>query len=232
MRRLDEYVEDVMERLPPCAATRDDVARDLRAHLQESVAEHGDPEEAVRRMGPAADAARSYARAWRLVPAELRDRLGAFLLDVALGADLLLVALLLWGPGASTEATAFVAFAGASGLLSLLYFPVLEERFGQTLGKWIFGVCAVRTGGLRLGFGRALVRRLPLFFEFFWLDALVAPFTEKRQRAFDLVADTMVVEGRKPVGSFAPWAFALLALAPLLYFLWRGPLAEGFLSLL
>ncbi len=60
------------------------------------------------------------------------------------------------------------------------------------------GLYVVAQDGTRLSLGRVLVRRVPFVFEFFWLDALVALFTRRRQRAFDLVAGSLVVQG--PMG--------------------------------
>ena len=53
----------------------------------------------------------------------------------------------------------------------------------------------------QIGWGAAIVRRLPLFLEIFWIDAVFALFTRNRQRAFDLLAKTVVVECRAPVHS-------------------------------
>ncbi len=41
--------------------------------------------------------------------------------------------------------------------------------------------------------GQAFVRGLPLFLEVFWLDALCVFFTDKRQRAVELLSHTRVV---------------------------------------
>ena len=73
---------------------------------------------------------------------------------------------------------------------------VREHLWGQTLGKWLTGIAVVRETGERVGFGAAVLRRLPLLFNFFLLDAAFAPFTEKKQRAFDMVAKTVVVDVR------------------------------------
>lgn len=111
------------------------------------------------------------------------------------------------GPGEWGEAvTALVwsAVALTFTVASFLYFPVLEHLYGQTAGKWLVGIAVVKESGERVGFGSAVVRRLPLVFNFFWLDAAFAPFTEKKQRAFDIVASTVVVDvGGPPSASDA-----------------------------
>ncbi len=89
-----------------------------------------------------------------------------------------------------------VFFIAALALLSIAYFPFLEWRYGQTLGKYLLSIHVTGEDGLRATLPGTIVRRIPFFFEFFWLDAIVAFFTERRQRAFDLVARTVVLEIR------------------------------------
>ena len=55
---------------------------------------------------------------------------------------------------------------------------------------------------------KAIVRRIPFFLEFFWIDAIVAIFTERKQRAFDLVAGTIVVHCDAPKAQSASVAEA------------------------
>lgn len=227
MTEMDEtarrYVREVMDRLPPCLTATETIRRDIEAHLAEAVGAGRDPEEGIRQLGPAEEVAAGYARETEAKLASLGDRVGAFLLDLGLGIDLLALALvLIWRPE-HLLGSLIPAFAAASALLSLLYFPILEERFGQTIGKRVFGLCVTRTGGLRLGLGRALLRRLPLLLEFFWLDAVFAPFTEKRQRAFDLVADTVVVATPPAVSRTLAWIAVLVVLSPIALVLWLGP---------
>jgi uncharacterized RDD family membrane protein YckC len=82
-------------------------------------------------------------------------------------------------------------------VLAILYFPVLEKLYGQTIGKWALGIVVVRENGARLRWRDAIIRRIPFVFEFFWLDAVFALFTAKKQRAFDFVASTVVVRGER-----------------------------------
>ncbi|MFW6206486.1 MAG: RDD family protein [Gemmatimonadota bacterium] len=209
---IDRYVQEVLERLPPTATGRARIERDLRAHLREATDASGFPREAVREMGPVEETAAGYAESLDLTPVSLADRTGAFLVDVGLGA-LLSGLVLLIGPGALGNGLGMgllILLAAVAGAMALLYFPVLEERYGQTLGKRLFGICVARDDGLRPELWRTVVRRLPLFFEFFLLDALFAPFTEKRQRAFDIVAGTIVVPGDEWGGKGAGWLTALL----------------------
>lgn len=78
-------------------------------------------------------------------------------------------------------------------VLSIVYFPLAEAIWGTTVGKRIMGLCVVAQNGTRVTWGKAIVRRIPFYFEFFWLDALFALIGQRRQRAFDRVAGTWVV---------------------------------------
>ena len=51
----------------------------------------------------------------------------------------------------------------------------------------------MRESGARISGGQSLVRQLPLVFSFFFLDVIFALFTDKHQRAFELISKTRVV---------------------------------------
>jgi uncharacterized RDD family membrane protein YckC len=65
---------------------------------------------------------------------------------------------------------------------------------GHTLGKRIAGLQVVRESGAPISFGQAIVRLLPVMFQFYWIDVLFALFTERHQRAFELLSKTRVVK--------------------------------------
>lgn len=206
MREIDEYVEAVLRHIPPCLPARERIAVDLESHLRDRVSAGESVAEATNRMGDPEEVAREFLAGVELRPAPFGRRIAAFLLDIGLGLLVLLALfgvlvaagtlpigrwLTVFGPG-------LIFFIGAQialvvFLMGLLYFPALEALRGQTLGKQAFGLCVVRENGERVGWGPAFVRRIPFYFEFFFLDALVALFTQRRQRAFDLVAKTLVV---------------------------------------
>jgi uncharacterized RDD family membrane protein YckC len=94
--------------------------------------------------------------------------------------------------GGITLALIIASALAAVGFI-LLYFPLLEARFGQTLGKRLFRLRVLREDGLPIGYKEAILRRLSFYFEFIFIDALFIPFTTKRQRALDIVARTVVV---------------------------------------
>lgn len=219
---VDRYVEDVMHRMAPGIPDRDRIEADLRAHLAERVEAGEDAASAVTRMGDPDEVARSFLAGIDPPLASPAARLGAFLFDlglgfVAIGAvfALAMAALaphrhgLAAGPPVPLEVTlgllAMLVF-----VLTFLYFPVLEALFGQTAGKRIFGVHVARETGERAGFGATVLRRIPLLFDFWPLDALFLPFTERRQRAFDMVAKTIVVDGGTRTSRAAAWALVAI----------------------
>ena len=94
----------------------------------------------------------------------------------------------------------------------LFYFPLLEAHFGKTLGKYLMRIRVVRESGAPISLGQAFVRRLTFYFEVLWIDALFIPFTDKRQRALDIVAKTVVAQ--EPGESTPVWAWAVCLLLP------------------
>jgi uncharacterized RDD family membrane protein YckC len=74
-----------------------------------------------------------------------------------------------------------------------VYTMMAEYRRGQTLGKRLQGIRAVSETGARLSLGQAIVRQLPMFLQVFWIDAMFALFTDKSQRAFEMLSKTRVV---------------------------------------
>lgn len=214
---VDRYVEDVMHRIAPGIPDRDRIEGDLRAHLAERMETGDDADRAVARMGGPDEVARSFLAGVDPPLAAPSARLGAFLFDLGLGAVAVAVVAVLAvsvlapyeaGPetvpmplGVTIGALAALTFA-----LGLLYFPVLEALFGQTAGKRLFGAHVARETGERAGFGATVLRRIPLLFDFWPFDALFLPFTERHQRAFDMVAKTIVIAGKAPVSRGTAWA--------------------------
>ena len=207
---IDEYVKAVVSQLPVRLVDRERVEADLRAHVADRVAGGMTPEDAVSHLGRPEEVAAELLTTAQLEPSGRTRRLAAFLIDCMVGAipvSLLLVFVLvplMFGEDlAFSMVFPYPAFAWVWGLfmllaisvpiMALLYFPVLEKLYGQTVGKWAMGIVVVRENGATLRWRDAIIRRIPFVFEFFWLDALFALFTAKRQRAFDFVASTMVV---------------------------------------
>lgn len=220
MSTIESYVHDVVARIAP-VPMRARIEADLRTHLEERVAAGEPATEAVARMGDPGDVARAYLEGVELTIARPARRLGAFLLDLGLGMTVLCALALVFaaasvavpeGDLGNWEQLPIAIFvAGAVFVLALLYFPLLETVFGQTVGKHVFATVVSRETGERIGFGAAVIRRLPFLFDFWPVDAVFLFFTKKRQRAFDIVARTVVVETR---GGERAWAWTLLTWVP------------------
>jgi uncharacterized RDD family membrane protein YckC len=194
--------------VPAPAAERRRIEADLRAHLAEALAA-GQPAEAVlARMGSPEEVAAELMAAVPLRYAGFWPRLLAAVVDLVITFSvaglLALPAVGLsnlvpehpegfgWAWGALLIGLTIVLGAACVGVI-LLYFPLLEGRFGQTPGKRLLGLRVLKENGLPIGYKEAVLRRLSFYFEIIWIDALFIPFTEKRQRAFDIVARTVVV---------------------------------------
>ncbi len=74
-----------------------------------------------------------------------------------------------------------------------MYTASAEYRVGQTIGKRLMSIRVVRESGARIGLGQALLRQLPFFGQFFFIDVLFALFTDRSQRAFELLTKTRAV---------------------------------------
>jgi uncharacterized RDD family membrane protein YckC len=187
----ERYISQVVERLPRGSTLRPQVAMELRSHIAERV-EHGHSVgEALRQLGDPAALADSYLAAVPLVTPRLWPRFAAKLVDFVL--VIAAFAPLVW--------LAMYVDRGALLLLCILFlvavmpgYPIFAEyRFGQTIGKHLFSLYVVRESGARISLGQSFVRQLPAFFQVFWVDAFFVLFTEKRQRAFELLSKTRVV---------------------------------------
>jgi len=77
------------------------------------------------------------------------------------------------------------------------YFVAAEYFTGQTIGKRLLGLRVVRESGARIGLGQSFVRQLPQFLQVFWIDVMFALFTDKHQRAFELLSRTRVVKAEE-----------------------------------
>jgi uncharacterized RDD family membrane protein YckC len=142
--------------------------------------------------------AESYLSAVPLVAPPLGRWLLAKVVDFV-AAFLVLVpfAWLIWATYAGNPWTlAFlplIVIVGGS-LLFAAGTVLAEYWFGQTFGKWLLGLRVVRASGARVGFGQAVVRVLPVALEgVFPVVAAFVFFTEKQQRAFELLSKTRVV---------------------------------------
>jgi uncharacterized RDD family membrane protein YckC len=86
-------------------------------------------------------------------------------------------------------------------LFWFIYFPLVENAFGTTLGGLIFNLRVLTVDRREIGFMEAIKRHLcdlPDLF-FFGIPAIIAiKNTEKHQRLGDLWAETIVVDLKDP----------------------------------
>lgn len=205
---VEIYIQKVLRDIPASGKDRQRLEDDLRAHLREAL-EKDDLPTVLAKMGKPQEVAEEFMRGVRLRYAGFWKRLLAFIIDMAFcvlvslfsfviglvlsnavpqhpeGLDYVIGAILI-----------FLVLALALTIVGtfLLYFPILEGRYGRTLGKRLLGLRVVRENGISIGFKEAFLRRLPFYFEFIAIDALFIPFTAKKQRGFDLIAETLVIE--------------------------------------
>ena len=191
----DAYVNRVLSALPPATPRREHIAMELRGHISERL-DSGQPLQVVLdQLGDPVALAESYLSAVPLVAGSFWVRAAARIIDFALPVGLLApIVVLIWFVGPPEYAPIWLAayLLGASALISI-YPIVAEAKYGKTVGKHLLGLRVVSESGARIGTGQAIVRNLPLFLQVFWIDALFALFTDKSQRAFELLSKTRVV---------------------------------------
>ncbi len=198
----DDFVSRVLSALPAGTPRRAQIAMELRGHISERVAS-GQPLPAVlEHLGDPVALAESYLSAVPLVAGGFWARAAARVVDFALPVGIMSpVAALIWLTG-EPELMPFLLFTYivVAALLVAAYPMVAEARYGTTIGKHLLGLRVVRESGSRIGTGQAIVRNLPWLLEVFWIDALFALFTDKSQRAFELLSKTRVVQASEDQG--------------------------------
>lgn len=206
---VDSYVKEVISLIHAPKEEKARIEADLRSHLQEGLDHGEDPADLITRMGEPREVAAGFMEQVPLVYAGFWRRLAAFLVDM--------VVILLFA-GAAATLTIILSNSvpqnptGLENILSgviivlilisanaciaiiLIYFPLLEGRFGQTLGKKLFHLHVLTEDGLPVGYGKATLRRLSFYFEILPIDAMWIFFNPRRQRGFDILANTIVVE--------------------------------------
>jgi uncharacterized RDD family membrane protein YckC len=191
----DAYIARVLAALPPNGGLADQIADELRSTIAERLAAGQTLDQALRQLGDPVTLAESYLAAVPRVPASIFVRLLARLVDFAAATVVIApaaVGAFYWGDVKYIPLWLFVYLVGSSTLIAV-YPMVAEAKYSRTLGKHLFGLRVVRESGTRISAGQAVVRNLPIFLQVFWIDALFALFTERRQRAFEMLAKTMVV---------------------------------------
>lgn len=204
MKPEEIYISQVLSKLP-AGHLRTQIAMELRSHIADRIERGHTVEEAIRQLGDPAALAESYLSAVPLVPAPHLRRLGAKLVDVIIPVAYVcgMAWLFAFRLGRFAQAGhlsavlfAFVPAALVVGGVALysIFLAISESRTGQTPGKRLFGLRVVRESGARIGLGQAFVRQLPHFLQVVWVDALFVLFTDRRQRAFEMLSKTRVVD--------------------------------------
>ena len=97
---------------------------------------------------------------------------------------------------------------GLFGLLSILYFIILDVVWGGTIGKRVMGLEVQLEKGGRISFGKSFIRNIskifPLFLFLDWLIAVVTAGNDKRQKLTDRWAGTTVAQIKQVFQSAAP----------------------------
>jgi beta-lactamase class D len=189
------YIQAVIDHVPWRMTQRNQIAMELRSHIAERLAEGRAVDEVLRQLGDPLTLAESYLAAVPLESAHLWPRVAAKVIDVLVAALVVAVptGLVLYATWPDTA-----PFLPIIGILAFafgfpLYSVLTEYAYGQTIGKHVMRLQVVRESGARISLGHAVVRQLPFLAQFFWVDALFALFTERRQRAFELLTKTRVV---------------------------------------
>jgi uncharacterized RDD family membrane protein YckC len=193
-----QYINQAVDRVPRATALRTQVAMELRGLIAERV-QHGQPlDDVLRQLGDPATFAESYLASVPLVAAGFWRRTAAKLIDAGSYLAFIVPAGFAgwWLLPEEWSPIGIGAALVAAGAIFAAYVIVAESQTGQTLGKRIMSIRAVRESGGRISLGQAVVRQLPVVFEVFLLDALFALFTDKKQRAFELLSKTRVVMAR------------------------------------
>jgi uncharacterized RDD family membrane protein YckC len=191
----EAYIQAVVAHVPPRMGLRDQIAMEVRSHIAERT-EHGQPlDEVLRQFGDPRALAESYLAAVPLQSARLMARFVAKVIDaVVVGAFVGLLAALLWMVLPS-ELGALVPIACILACFFgfLAYTALAEHRDGQTIGKRLMGIQVVRESGALITLGQSAIRQLPWIGQIIVIDAAFALFTDKKQRAFELITKTRAV---------------------------------------
>lgn len=191
----DAYIQSVVECVPPRMGLRDQIAMELRSHIAERL-EHGQPlDEVLRQFGDAKALAESYLAAVPLHTVGFLRRAAAKLIDVLVIVVFVgVLAALAWTVGPTGLVWFLPMLCIFSCLLGLFGYTIAAEHYaGQTVGKRLMGIHVVRESGARISLGQSAIRQLPLLGQIFFIDVLFALFTDKHQRAFELITKTRAV---------------------------------------
>jgi uncharacterized RDD family membrane protein YckC len=195
----DVYIAEVMAHIPSEPALQSQITMDLRSHIAERL-EHGESiDDVVKQLGNPVTLAESYLGAVPLIAGSFGARAVAKIVDfLAVWAACLLPGFAIAWTFVHEPVPAFILIAtsfsfGVAALVFFVYTIVAEYQTGQTIGKRLMNLRVVRESGARISLGQAIVRQLPALLQIWLIDVLFALFTDKSQRAFELISKTRVV---------------------------------------
>ncbi|MBD3167247.1 hypothetical protein GF324_11655 [bacterium] len=246
MVSIDDYIREVKRGIVATPERKRKLEEDLRVHFNELRSEGIGPGEALARMGTPEEVAAQFMEETPKKYGGFFHRLAAFLVDAGLiAAAIMPVGLsamltMVWSANrleqlsrlgdniSATEPVFLILTILAmltSGLLlvsimvaGLIYFPFFERIRGATPGKMLLGLHVLTEEGCAIGWKEALIRRIPFYFEIMVLDAIFVPFNARKQRAFDMVAKTIVLkEGRHERSGLNILLALLLMVLPFLF---------------
>ena len=191
----DLYIQSVMDRVPEGMPLRDQIAMELRSHIAERVERGQVLEDVLRQLGDPLTLAESYLSSVPLQRADALPRVAAKIIDAGVSAGtgaILGCALWLLLP-AHLAPFALPASMIVAAFGFVVYTVFAEYAEGRTIGKRVMHLRVVTESGARISLGQSMLRQLPFLAEFFVIDALFALFTERHQRAFELLTKTRTV---------------------------------------
>ena len=195
---IDSYLAQLADAMPKMLPERDQIIADVRTHIDEEMQRGEAFDSVLAKFGDPGALAASYLSEVRLVSASFLQRGLAMAVDVAM-AGFIAIPLAVFAQSLGQDgqnkmlidAAIFGAFAVTIGFV--VYILIGDCRFGQTLGKHWLKLLVVQESGARISLGQAVVRLLPCVLHIWWIDVMFALFTEKHQRAFELLSKTRVI---------------------------------------
>jgi uncharacterized RDD family membrane protein YckC len=191
----DLYVQSVLEHVPSGLPMRDQIALELRGHIAERTGAGQPLDDVLRQLGDPLALAESYLAAVPLRSATIPDRIAAKAIDAGVvAATVVALTAILWAvlPRHAGPVIPVVCILG--GVFGFVAYTIVAEyRRGGTIGKRLMHIQVVRESGARISLGQAVLRQVPFFGQFYVIDALFALFTDRRQRAFELLTKTRAV---------------------------------------
>ena len=195
MTTTNEYIKAAIDHLPRGGPLRARIEMEIRVIIAEQLERGRTPGDVFRELGDAKSLVESYLSAAPLITAPLRRRIGAKFADIAMVVIAMVPGLVVAGRVLTTEMAGLVVVGGliGGGVSYGIATIGMEYWSGQTVGKRLFGLQVVRESGAAISLGQSIVRQVPILLQIFWIDVLFALFTEKQQRAFEMLSKTRVV---------------------------------------